>query len=188
MNKKIKVIILDDELRAINRLKILLRNFVYIDVTGQFTRANEALKFVETNPSDIIFMDIEMPDKSGLEISEEIKKYGLNIKIIFITGFNHYAIDAIKHNNVFDYLLKPISIDILKKTLERFQSEILINFSIKELEIIRLISRGFNSKEIGAKINLSKHTIDTYRRSILEKSSCKNTAELILYSSKLNII
>jgi len=80
-------------------------------------------------------MDIEMPGKSGLELAEEIKKNHLNTKVVFITAYDHYAIKAIK-NNAFDYLLKPVNIDELKATIERYKAKWKSNLNKREFEIM----------------------------------------------------
>jgi len=187
VNDLIKIVLVDDEVRALNRLKLLLGNFPETLVLAQFEHANESIEFIIKNEPDLVFLDIEMPGKSGLEIAEDINKSLINSKIVFITGHEHYAIKAIK-NNAFDYLLKPVSIDELKNCIERYRSKHHSNLSKRELEIIRAISEGLNSREIGEKLFISRHTVDTYRRTILEKTRCNNAAELIKYAVKHDMI
>ena len=186
-NDKIKVVIVDDELRAVNRIKILLSNFSEIDIIGQFIDPELGSKFIMENRPDVVFLDVEMPGKSGLEICQEIRSSFLHTKVIFITSYDHYAIDGI-HNGVFDYLLKPVSISALKKSIERFKAKTQLNLNKREIEIIGLIADGMNSKEIGQKVNISHNTVDTYRRSILEKTGCKNAAALVKYAVKIDLI
>lgn len=184
---KIKTIIVDDETRALNRMKILLSNFEEIEVLKLTDNAETAIDYIFKHEPDLVFMDIEMPGKTGLELAEEINKHNLNTKIIFVTAFEHYAITAIKQS-VFDYLLKPVNIDELKATIERFKAKLQSNLSKREFEIIRLIGKGLNSKAVAEQLFISRHTVDTYRRSILEKTGCKNAAELISYATRHNLI
>lgn len=186
-NKKIKVVIIDDELRALNRIKILLNHFDDVKVVGQFTESVVGLDFIILNHPDIVFLDIEMPNKSGLEIADEIRKCCRSTKVVFVTGHGHYAIKAIKHE-VFDYILKPISVDELLVTLNRLRNKIHINLSERELDIVKHISNGETSKYIGEMLHISRHTVDTHRRTILEKTGCSNTAELINYAIKIDLI
>jgi DNA-binding NarL/FixJ family response regulator len=183
----IKVIIVDDELRAINRMKILLTHFDDIKVIGQYISPFDSLDVILNSQFDIVFLDIEMPGKSGLEIATEIKRNSINTKVVFVSSHAHYAIKAIKEE-AFDYILKPVSIDELKKTLDRYRAKLKSNLTIRELEVIRLVAKGFNSKQIGEKLHISRHTVDTHRRTILEKTNCKNSAELITYSTKKELI
>ncbi len=128
-----------------------------------------------------------MPGKTGLEIAEELNKNVLHTKIIFVSSYDHYAIKAIK-NHAFDYLLKPVDMDDLKATIERFKAQTLSHLNRREYKVISLIAKGLSSKEIGEILHISHHTVDTYRRNILEKTECKNAAELIMYAAKNNLI
>ena len=184
---KINVVLVDDELRAINRLKIIFKAFPEINIIGQFCDAIQAIQFIKLHNPDLVFLDIEMPKKTGIEIAEEINRNSLKTKIIFITSHDHYGIEAVKAQ-AFDYLLKPVNINLLKKTIERFKAREHFLLSKREIEIINLISEGFSSKKIGSELNLSHNTVDGYRRTILEKTGCKNAAQLIKYAVKIDLI
>ncbi|WP_422104048.1 response regulator [Winogradskyella sp.] len=184
---KIKTIVVDNEARALNRMKLLLSHFEELELLECIDDANKAVDKVLRLQPDLVFMDIEMPGKSGLELAEDINKNYLDTKIVFVSAYDHYAIKAIK-NSAFDYLLKPVSIDELKTTIERYKAKLQTNLTKREFEIIRLIGKGLNSKAIGEALFISRHTVDTYRRTILEKTGCINSAELISYATKNNLI
>lgn len=184
---KITTVLVDDEIRALSRMKILLKKFSEIEILEQFNDSVEAVEYIIHNKPDLVFLDVEMPDKTGLEVADEINRNLLHTKIIFVTSYDHYAIKALK-TEAFDYLLKPVSIDELKKAIERYHAKIQSNLTKREFEIIRLIAKGYNSKKIGKELSISNHTVDTYRRLILEKTECKNAAELIMYASKHDFI
>jgi len=184
---KIKTVIVDDEVRALRRMEILLKNFQEIEVLELLYDADRAIEFIIENEPDIAFLDIEMSGKTGLEIAEEINKNVLHTKIVFVSSHDHYAIKAIK-NHAFDYLLKPVDIDDLKATIERYKAQMLSHLNRREYKVISLIAKGKSSKEIGNILHISHHTVDTYRRKILEKTECKNAAELIMYATKNNLI
>ncbi len=186
-NFKIKVVVVDDEVRALNRMQILLKNFPEIEILEMFYDADQAIEYIVENEPDLVFLDIEMPGKTGLEIAEELNKNVLHTKIIFVSSYDHYAIKAIK-NHAFDYLLKPVDMDDLKATIERFKAQTLSHLNRREYKVISLIAKGLSSKEIGEILHISHHTVDTYRRNILEKTECKNAAELIMYAAKNNLI
>ena len=184
---KIKTVLVDDEDRALSRMKILLSNFEEIEILEAINDAEYAIEFIVESEPDLLFLDIEMPGKTGLELAKEINRNNLQTKIIFMTAHEHYAIKAIKAE-AFDYLLKPIGIDDLKKALERYQSKTQSRFTKREIEIINLIAKGLSSKEIGKKLSISHHTVDTHRRKILEKSDCHNAVELTLFAAKNQLI
>lgn len=184
---KITVVLVDDETRALNRMKLLLEHFIDVEILGQFDNSEQSIPFILKNEPDLVFLDVEMPRKTGLEIADEINKNFLDTRFIFCSAHEHYAIKAIK-NYAFDYLLKPVNIDELKKAIERFKAKHHTNLNKREFEIIRGISEGLNSKDIGEKLFISRHTVDTHRRSILEKTNCKNSAELIRYATRNGFI
>lgn len=186
-NFKIKTVVVDDEARALNRMKILLDKFDELEVLEMFYNADQAIEYIIENEPDLVFLDIEMPGKTGLEIAEELNKNVLHTKIIFVSSYDHYAIKAIK-NHAFDYLLKPVDIDDLKTSIERYMAQILSHLNRREYKVISLIAKGLNSREIGESLHISSHTVDTYRRNILEKTECKNAAELIMYATKNNLL
>lgn len=184
---KVKTVLVDDEERALNRMKILLSKFPEIEILEAINDADYAIEYIiETRP-DLVLLDIEMPGKTGLEVAKVLNKNSLETKIIFMTAHEHYAIKAIKAE-AFDYLLKPIGIDELKEALERLISKLQTKFTKREIEIINLITQGLSSKEIGEKLTISHHTVDTHRRKILEKAECHNAVELTLYASKNHLI
>ena len=185
------VVIIDDEPAAVRRLELLLKQFEAFSIITTSNKAENAIKIITENKPDLIFIDIEMPGISGLEIAEKIAH--LNVKVIFATGHEHYAKKAIRVD-AFDYLTKPIDIDELNIALERFVRSFLkvppnqphhlpCNLSEREIQIILLLSKGFNSEETAEKLFLSRHTIDTHRRKILKKTNSKNTAELIRFAN-----
>jgi DNA-binding NarL/FixJ family response regulator len=185
--QKIRLVLVDDEPRAITRLKILLKTVKEVEVISSYEQAERAMQGILNLEPDLVLLDVEMAGISGLEIAEEINRHNLNTHIVFVSAHEHYAIKAIK-TQAFDYLLKPVDIDELKQTLNRFQAQHLSNLSKREFEIVKLLAQGLNSKQIGEELHLSRHTIDTYRRKILEKTGSKNAAELIKYALKTGIV
>ncbi len=188
--EKLTCMIVDDEIEAIDRLERLLLKIELIQILASTTHAKNVIPEILDKKPDILFLDVEMPDKTGFEIVDELKKERINTAIVFVTAYDQYAIKAIK-NKAYDYLLKPVDIDELKCCIERYANEKtnghLINLdnctlshdlSKRENEIVDLVFKGFTSTNIAEKLFLSKHTIDFHRKSILQKCGCKNFAEL----------
>ena len=184
---KIKTVLIDSDKDALKRLNELLEKFEEIELLKTFEDAKKGLSFILNNELDLVFVQIEMSKLSGLEIAEEIIKRNSKAKIILISDHVHYAIKALKIP-VFDYLLKPISIDEIKISLQRFNTRYRVGLNAREVDIIREMSNGLSSQNIGEKLFISRHTVDTYRRSILEKTESQNSAELIKYALKSGLI
>lgn len=100
----LKAIIIDDERLARNELRKLLANFPEIEVIDEASNAAEALQKIETENPDVIFLDIQMPGKSGFELLAELDSVP---SVIFTTAYDEYALKAFEVNAL-DYLLKPI--------------------------------------------------------------------------------
>jgi len=104
----ITCIALDDEPLALQVLKKYIEKIYFLECRGLFTDAEEARKFLESGAVDIIFLDIQMPDISGIEFSKSLTLK--HTAVIFTTAFSEYAIDGFNVDAV-DYLLKPIEYD-----------------------------------------------------------------------------
>lgn len=119
-NDPIKVLLVDDEKAVRSALRELLqRNFPSITIVGEAGSIPEAVREIHASHPDLIFLDIEMPGYSGLQLLEFFNPKEVNFDIVFVTAFNEYAIQAFKIA-AFDYLLKPVDTEDLKQTLERY--------------------------------------------------------------------
>lgn len=115
-----RVMILDDEQLVLNHLKEILSQFEDVEIVYESTSAREALRhFDEVNP-EVIFADIEMPEMNGVELAERI--FGMNpaSKLIFVTAYEQYAIEAFRVN-AFDYILKPVTTSKISHTLNKLR-------------------------------------------------------------------
>ena len=100
-------IVIDDEPLAVQLMESYVRKTPFLDLKGSFTNGKEAFAFIQENPVDLMFCDIQMPDLSGIDLSKMIPE---ETKVIFTTAFSQYAIEGFKVHAL-DYLLKPISYD-----------------------------------------------------------------------------
>ncbi len=113
----IRAIIVDDEHPALDRFTRILGEDKRISITGTFTSPSDALAYVRRNKVDAAFHDIEMPGMNGLELVNRFQEYDPQIKIIFVTAYDSYAIDAFRLH-AFGYLVKPIERAELKELLD----------------------------------------------------------------------
>ena len=122
----ISCIIVEDELPAREELKYFLNEEKEIRLVAEFDNPLDTLNFLESNIVDAIFLDINMPDMNGISLGKIITKIYPNIKIVFITAYKDYAVDAFEIK-AFDYLLKPYSenrIRNLLKSLVNIKTEV----------------------------------------------------------------
>ena len=102
---KLKCAIVDDEPLALGLLESYVTKTPFLELTGKYSSAVQAMKELPENQADLLFLDIQMPELSGLEFSKMVAPH---TRIIFTTAFEQYALDGYKVNAL-DYLLKPIS-------------------------------------------------------------------------------
>ena len=120
-----KAIIIDDERLARNELKKLLQEFPEVEVIGEAANANEGIEKIESLNPDLVFLDIQMPGKSGFDMLTQIERAP---HVIFVTAYDEYALKAFEVNAL-DYLMKPVEpkrlADALLKVKQKDEEELL---------------------------------------------------------------
>lgn len=186
----ISAYLVDDDTRSRERMAYIVREFFTddLEIIGESGDPLQALEQILKLSPEIAFLDVEMPGMTGLVLADKLRKKGYKGKIVFVSAYDHYSIKAIKAE-AFDYILKPVDVDELKKTILRYKSHLSggldpsvaksFDLSEREQELIHYLARGLSSEEIAEKMYLSRHTIDTHRRNILTKTGSRNTIELL---------
>ena len=129
----IKAIIIDDERLARNELKKLLEQYPDISIIDEASNVDEAVEKIDLSRPDLIFLDIQMPGKTGFDLLAEIEK---SPRVIFTTAYDEFALKAFEVNAL-DYLLKPIDPKRLADAIQKLQSEIAL-----EQASLMVVSRG----------------------------------------------
>jgi two-component system LytT family response regulator len=114
-----RTIIVDDERLAREELKTLLAEYPDIEIIGEYKNTIEARAAIEKDAPDLVFMDIQMPGETGLELLEKIKNPP---RTIFVTAYDEYAIKAFELK-AYDYLMKPIDPERLSEVYKRLSEE-----------------------------------------------------------------
>lgn len=113
---RINCIIIEDELPASILLEMHISKFDFLDLKGKFLSVNSALNILKTQKIDLLFLDINLPGKSGIEFAKSLPK---DIGIIFATANPEHAIEGFELEAV-DYLLKPISLERFSKAINKY--------------------------------------------------------------------
>jgi len=138
----IKCIIVDDEPKSRNNLRDLVQEYCpQVEIAGEAASATEALKLINRQAPDLVFLDIEMPGGSGFDLLKSLN--GQNYEVIFVTAFDQYGIQAVKFCAI-DYILKPIDIFELSKAVEKARTQI-----IRKKENQRLVEIGGQHRPFG---------------------------------------
>jgi len=120
---KIKALIVDDEAPARSEIRYLTEKIKDIEVLGEATTAKEALQLLEAVDYDIVFLDIDMPGMSGMEMAEKVKELNNQPQIIFTTAYGQFAVKAFELDIV-DYLVKPVSEERLEEAVSRVREKL----------------------------------------------------------------
>lgn len=190
---QIRTIIVDDERYACERLKRLLSPFIQIKVIDYCTSSKMGIDCILNQKPDLIFLDVELENNiSGFDVIDQTREITYHPHIILVTAHPQYSIKAIKHE-VFDYILKPVDVDELEDTIDRFISHLTLipkkleekfyMLSEREINVLKLVLEGKNSKEIASSLFISINTVHTHRRNILKKTGVRSVVDLLRISN-----
>ncbi len=210
--KKISVLIVDDHQLFREGLKLLLGISSIVGEVYQASDGNEFLDFIENMSPDIVLMDINMPIMDGIEATTKALKEHPEMKIIALSMFgdDEYYIKMIEAGAK-GFIVKNSDIEVVETAIQQvmegktyFASDVMATLvmhlnqrkneetknelSERESEILYMICKGLSNQEIADALFLSKRTVDKHRENILAKTQAKNTAGLVLYAIKHNII
>jgi two-component system, LytTR family, response regulator len=119
----LKALIVDDEYPARMELRFQLGNFPDVEIIGEATNAREALRLINALDYDVIFLDVQMPGMTGVELVKQLKGREPMPKVVFVTAYENYAVPAFELRAV-DYLLKPFESDRLAETVQRLREAV----------------------------------------------------------------
>jgi DNA-binding NarL/FixJ family response regulator len=197
----IKVFIIDDHPMVIAGLHSLLSRLENIEMAGAVSNAFDAIPFLKKNQIDVILLDINLPDISGIDLCKKNHKEFPEIKILGISTFSERSyISRMIENGASGYLIKSasgdeiaeaidtvlkgkmylsVSMEHIAKPLSILPSDNLPALTKREKEILQLISEGLTNHQIAEKLFISPLTVDSHRKNLLTKLNVNNTASLI---------
>ena len=214
MEKEIKIALVDDHALFRNGLRTLIDGKHGCRVVAEAGDGTEFLANEEALSADVVFMDISMPGIDGAETTRRALAQRPELKIITLSmyGDEHYYSLMVK-SGALGFLLKDSDIDEVYDAVESVASgENYVNkqlldsmtrnmsrlattsagddesLSDREIEILVEVCRGLSNQEIADKLFISKRTVDKHRANILEKTGCKNTANLVVYAIKNRLV
>lgn len=143
--KKIKIAIIDDNKEYIESLVESLSFFSEIEICGTATKYKPALDLLIEEKPDLVFLDIEMPSKSGFELLKEVREKGATFSVIFYTAYDKYVVQALREQAL-DYILKPVDPEELKNAIDRYKIRRKANMEF--LPPVALTNLNGNSEKI----------------------------------------
>jgi len=114
----LKALVVDDEAPARSELRFLLDEAGSVEVVGEASNAPEAFQLIKAIPYDVVFLDIDMPGLTGMQLAETLAQLERQPAIVFVTAHSEHAVKAFEVDAV-DYLVKPVELDRLRTAIER---------------------------------------------------------------------
>ena len=204
----IKVFIVDDHYMVIEGIRSLLQNETDIEWMGHATNAASCLAFIKQQKPDVLLMDINLPDASGIDLCKEVKEKYPGIHVLGLSTFNQQSfIEKMLANGASGYVVKNATQHELMEAIHTVvKGKQYLSFDAglamrkpdtesntpiitrREKEILGLIAEGLTNIEIAQQLFISNTTVETHRKNILAKFKAKNIASLIKMAMQLKII
>ena len=218
MTPKIRIHLADDHQILIHGISSLLQTIPNFEVVGFSLHGANLFDEVTQNKTDVLILDINMPQKDGIAVIKEFAEKGFPCKVIILSSYDDLKlIKEIMKLGASGYLTKQCAGENIVEAIhavyrgEEYFSEIVrekifnnvtkdnpklikLNPTIntlltgRELEIITLISLEYSGKEISEQLYISTNTVETHRKNIMKKLKLKNTISLVKYAIKNNLI
>jgi DNA-binding NarL/FixJ family response regulator len=214
----IKVLIVDDHALFRRGLQMVLEGEPDIDVVGEASDGDEAVERAQDTLPDVVLMDVRMPKRTGIEATVAIKDVLPTTKILMLTISDEEAdlYEAIKAG-ASGYLLKEISIEEVSGAVRMVHqgnslispimaSKLLTEFAAmvkrrddrmqvpgprltqRELEVLKLVAKGMNNRDIGQELFISENTVKNHVRNILEKLHLHSRMEAVVYAVREKLL
>jgi len=205
----VRVFLVDDHSVVIEGIYSLLQNVNDIEIVGYATSAANCLDFLKQHCTDVILMDISLPDLNGIELCKLVKQKWPEVQVLTLSTFNQGTyVRKMIEAGACGYLLKNAGkqelIDAIKtvvrgktyfspdahqalKTVLQFQNDI-PPLTKREKEVLALIAEGLTNSQMAEKLFISVDTIDSHRKNLYTKLNVKNTAMLIRFASEKHLL
>lgn len=211
-NEKITLGLVDDHQIVIDGLMSLLKGHEKFSFAFATTDPTEVLKKIEQTPIDILLTDVMMPELPGNKLAKKVKEKFPAVKILALSmsGQGDLVNEMINDADIAGYVLKNIGrqelinalekigaggiyfsdevIDELKRTSNRKKENENAHLTAREIEIIRLIEKEYNNKQIAETLFISERTVETHRKNIFRKTNTNSVIGLVKYSYEHRLI
>ncbi|HLT86745.1 MAG TPA: response regulator transcription factor [Sphingobacterium sp.] len=205
----IQIYITDDHPIVLDGLKNLINSQEDMQLTGLFTNGSDMLRALKQQVPDVLLLDINLPDISGIELSRQLRETYPDIRIIILSIHNEKAvIGSVLKNKVNGYLLKNSAGDEIVEAIHQVvEGETYLCRQVREIydstqasgpeavpvitrrekEILSLIAEGLTSSQIADKLFISTHTVDSHRKNLMEKFNTNSIAVVVKLATEYKL-
>lgn len=208
---KTTLALVDDHPIVIEGLCNLLRKKEELEIVGSFTNGQDFIEFLKHNPVQVVLLDVNLPDISGMDLCKEIKTTSPQTLVLAFSNHDQWSsIMKMLENGARGYLLKSSTVEEISDCInEALSGEITFSAAVKEIisqppksdafneqirltvrekEILELIASGMTTSSMAKLLFLSKFTIDGHRKNLLQKFQVKNAVELISMATQQGLL
>lgn len=189
----VRIAVADDHAMFREGLERLLTSTEGMEVVGRASNGAEALSVVVSQKPDVLLLDISMPDMNGLEVARKLRG---TVKVVFLTmhenggAFLPLIRQGIAHgyilkNNAFEELIEAIRTvmrggwRVSSRVMEKESDQVRERLTLRELEVLRLTSRGMTTRSAARELGVSVKTVENHRANIMDKMKVANMAEAV---------
>ncbi|RCH55524.1 DNA-binding response regulator [Mucilaginibacter hurinus] len=204
-----RIFIVDDHQMVIDGLRLMIDGFNGFTIVGESNDPVQALGSLKDTEVDILLTDVSMPSMSGIELTRQVRKVSPNTRVLALSMFGDSQVIAeMVDAGVSGYILKNTGKQELSEALNRlaagqsyFSYDITLQLSRsfkqgheesrltdREIEIIRMIEKDLNNKQIANQLFISERTVETHRKNILRKTNTQTVVGLLKYAYERKII
>jgi two-component system nitrate/nitrite response regulator NarL len=211
-NGKINLALVDDHQIVIDGITSLLKGHDKFKFAFATTDSSEVIDMIAQNPVDVLLTDVMMPKLPGNELAKQVKEKYPEVKILALSmsGQGDLVNEMIEDADISGYVLKNIGkkeliaalekiagggiyfseevIDELQRTSERKKQKEEAHLTGREIEIIRLIEKEYNNKQIAETLFISERTVETHRKNIFRKTNTNSVIGLVKYAYEHKLV
>ena len=213
MHNNLKICIADDHFLIRNGIRMALQNNPQLEIVGEASNGEEALRIASCFEPDLMILDISMPEPNGLEVCRILAKEHPDVQVIILSmylqeeyisksleyGVRGYvakdtvatelirAVDVVSRGGT--YLSPNVNEVIIKKyqqSLGMNQKELFL--TLREREVLKLVAKGNSSAEVSEQLFISPRTVDTHRSNIMKKLKVRNSVELVNKAKEMGVL
>lgn len=208
MNKKIRVLMIDDHPIVRSGIRMLLEKAGDIEVVGEADRGNDAVGLLKRLKPDVLLLDMEMPGKTGVEVAREVEAARLPVRVLALSAHDdeEYIMNLLA-NGAAGYLTKEEALDTIVDAVHgvangeegwlsrraaarmatmtrKRQRDNIIDLTDREEEVLKLVAEGWTNNRIASELALSERTVRFHLTNIYDKLGITSRAEAISWAVK----